>query len=169
VSWLPPPFEQVDDYFWSAPPYSTDLVIYDEQGRTVKLLHSIYPDALTLEDFEGANLADRDDIAALRAKRHNWYIAPAGDLVFVSFGLSFDVYDRRGNILKHDLQGQSIGMILDAFEGHLVTALPELDTLWEYGVVHPDLPQMLTAAGWTEANAHNANPLVRIDRILLDD
>ena len=156
-------FMQVDKTIWVGSPYDGAFEIYNLDGKLLKRVETTHPDSPTPEDFTGLHSkADRAEIDKLKRKNRTRAMAYVGDYVLVYMN-DLDIYHKDGVLLKRGLKSKGVMQPLDTLGSFVVGRLPEADLLAHYQALHPNLPEKLKAVGWTEANAKNENPYLRID------
>ena len=125
-------FSRVADSVWFGPPHTSEVFIYDLDGRFVKKVLPGIPDALALEDFEGAS--NQEDFTKVwRSKHRNSRVFHVPPIVLTTFSGSFQsafermsIFDESGNNLVKNFKTKNtvlFNRLLLAHSSHIVGAV----------------------------------------------
>jgi len=159
-------FGKVEDSIWFGPPHSSEIFIYDLEGRPIKKIWPGIPDGLALDDYQGTT--DFDGFMKVwRSKIGNsriFYVKPIVLATFMgksSLHERMNIFDSSGNILLANLRNNNNVLFSELLEGHgdHIFGVVDIDFFRKSAIdslLTAEQKAMFVNAGWNEEQAGDA-------------
>jgi len=158
-------FAKVDDMIWTGSPYSSEVEVYDLDGR---FLGSLQPGFEGLKEEDLLGKGKLDYLRALGAKPANFEIVALEPYVLLYFQKGrMTVYEDSGHLVKANLKAHAFHYIVPtAIDGSLVTVV-------DFGFLDPKFLEqtmterewrLLSDAGYNPDDRDNDNPYLVVSR-----
>lgn len=174
-SWPVTAFNVVGANLWVGDAFSTDIEIYDLEGREIKTVKSGLV-GLERSDFDGVNLWNETEHRELFLKRKVQTVFQVGGAAIASYlgdgGFVYNLFDLQGKLLQKGLKGAPVfKSFLDSTEDFIVDRFPmEIDEVKFYQKFLSEKEYLaLQEAGWDPGNFSNDNPYLVVANFGAED